>query len=225
MLLNYSERTSMQLYLVGCGKAKLDRPAYASELYTGSLFRAAKRHVEDRQKLVPASTQWRILSALHGLVEPDRVLEPYDVKVSHRGSSEVWLDAVMGELGPLVRRHPGLTVVFLAGSSYVEPIVHRLALERGQRVSRPLRRLELGERLRWFKEQRPTPFGRERAQAIYDARKGCPANYEHAMTPGEKAFVGIVWGELSGSSCWDSAFHCIRLGRIPETVKVEALNG
>lgn len=66
-------------FVIPCGKDKLDHAAPASELYTGSAFRsclaAALHQVDgDRSKVL-------ILSALHGLVTLDTVLEPYDVKM------------------------------------------------------------------------------------------------------------------------------------------------
>lgn len=65
--------------VIPCGKDKLDHAAAASDLYTGSAFKAALaaalHQVDgDRSKVL-------ILSALHGLVGLDDVLEPYDVKM------------------------------------------------------------------------------------------------------------------------------------------------
>ncbi|MCI2421106.1 hypothetical protein MOQ72_27050 [Saccharopolyspora sp. K220] len=68
------------LFVVPCGRNKLDRPAPARELYASPHFRFALRQVETQAADVPGS-QVRILSALHGLVEPDTELEPYDVSM------------------------------------------------------------------------------------------------------------------------------------------------
>lgn len=65
------------LFVVPCGRNKLDRPAAARELYASSHFRFALRQVETAAHV--EGGQVRILSALHGLVDPDTVLEPYDV--------------------------------------------------------------------------------------------------------------------------------------------------
>lgn len=66
-------------FIIPCGAAKLDHAAPACELYIGSAFKgalaAALNQVDgDRSKIL-------ILSALHGLVTLDQVLEPYDVKM------------------------------------------------------------------------------------------------------------------------------------------------
>lgn len=71
---SYDEWPSNMIVVVPCSGSKLEHPAPARELYTGSLFRlalrAARRLVDD---------DWiRILSARHGLVELERELEPYD---------------------------------------------------------------------------------------------------------------------------------------------------
>lgn len=63
----------MRIGLVACSKMKLARPAPARELYTSPLFRAASIYCE------ATYDRWLILSALHGLMEPDQVIEPYDV--------------------------------------------------------------------------------------------------------------------------------------------------
>lgn len=70
--------------VVPCGAAKLDHPAPARDLYTGSMFRyalaAALAEAEDTGATV------LILSALHGLVELDQVLAPYNTKMGEAGS-------------------------------------------------------------------------------------------------------------------------------------------
>jgi hypothetical protein len=71
-----------ELVIVGCGAAKLDRPAAAAELYTGQHFRAC---LLTARALVPDALI-RILSARHGLLELDELVQPYDVKLGQAGS-------------------------------------------------------------------------------------------------------------------------------------------
>jgi hypothetical protein len=61
--------------LVGCAARKLQGPAPARELYVSQLFRKASAYAE------ATCDRWYILSAKHGLVHPDTVLEPYDVRL------------------------------------------------------------------------------------------------------------------------------------------------
>lgn len=62
------------LVVIACSKGKLERPAPAEQLYTGSLFvlalAAARSFVDD--------TRIRVLSARYGFVPLDRELAPYD---------------------------------------------------------------------------------------------------------------------------------------------------
>lgn len=58
------------IVLVGCAAKKLDYRAPARELHTFQLFRSARMWAERE------GDAWYILSALHGLVPPDRVLQP-----------------------------------------------------------------------------------------------------------------------------------------------------
>lgn len=80
-------------YVVPCGAGKLDHPAPARDLYTGTHFRhtLAKAtqcaHLDTAAGLGP--TRVLILSALHGLVTPEQVLAPYDMTITAPGSITV----------------------------------------------------------------------------------------------------------------------------------------
>lgn len=73
--------------VIACAAAKLATPAPAAELYTSANFtlmlRAARALADNQGGRV------LILSALHGLLELDAVVEPYDVKMGDRGSIAV----------------------------------------------------------------------------------------------------------------------------------------
>lgn len=143
---------------MSCGKAKLDRPAPACELYTGNLFQGTRRHVE-----AAGYDRWFILSALHGLVEPDTVLEPYDVRLPKRTEDrQRWARQVEYRLRITHELHayPGeVDIDLFAGADYTEPL--RWVYEqrphfprRNIQLHEPLRGLEVGERLHWLKERR-----------------------------------------------------------------------
>jgi hypothetical protein len=61
-----------------CAARKLDRPAPARELYVSQLFEKASAYA------TAARDRRYVLSAKHGLVQPDTVLEPYDVRLGAR---------------------------------------------------------------------------------------------------------------------------------------------
>jgi hypothetical protein len=71
-----------ELVIIPCGAAKLDHAAPAAELYTGSMFADALRTARS----MTADENIRILSAKHGLVRLDHVIEPYEMKMSNKDS-------------------------------------------------------------------------------------------------------------------------------------------
>jgi len=88
------------LVVIACGAEKLDRPAQAAELYTSGHFRlmlkAARRLAQDH------GGRAVIMSALHGLVELDAVVAPYDLKMGQPGS--ITAAAVAGQLDTIAPR-------------------------------------------------------------------------------------------------------------------------
>ncbi|WP_141564232.1 DUF6884 domain-containing protein [Mycolicibacterium palauense] len=78
------------LILVACGAAKLSHPAAAENLYTSGHFAlmlaAARSEAADTVRVCGGTASVAILSALHGLIDPATVLEPYDLKMGQPGS-------------------------------------------------------------------------------------------------------------------------------------------
>lgn len=142
------------IVLVGCAKSKLSHAAPAKDLYTSPLFRTERAYAE------ATGGRWFILSAQHGLVTPDEVLEPYDLRLATTQASyrQDWGARVVKQLqdacGPLA----GKTVEVHAGSAYVQPIRGGL-VQAGARVVEPLAGLTLGGRLAWYSShgRRPPP--------------------------------------------------------------------
>jgi hypothetical protein len=102
--------------LVGCASMKLRRPAPARELYVSQLFKKASAYAE------ATCDRWYILSALHGLVHPDALIEPYDVKLgaNTRGQEPIhtWADRVRAQLAAELGDIPRVDLVVLAGAQY-----------------------------------------------------------------------------------------------------------
>lgn len=136
---------AVDIVLVGCVKTKLHRPAPARELYTSSLFRKARCYAES------TGNTWFVLSAEHGLVSPDTVLQPYNLQLSEtsREYRRAWGLQVAQQLkkrtGPLA----GKVIEVHAGSAYADAIRVHLVTE-GADVLEPLHGLRQGERLAWY---------------------------------------------------------------------------
>ena len=140
--------------LVGCGKSKLDRPAPARELYTGNLFRAARAYAE-------RCDEWRVVSALYGLVDPEREIEPYDYRLASKDAQQ-WGQLVANAVVHEFRDVGPFDLVLLMGEDYAHPIMSGLRVPnvsppawRGNLVGvrAPLRGLGMGKRLAWFKAE------------------------------------------------------------------------
>lgn len=121
------------LYLIACSGSKLETHAKARDLYTGQAFRFAMA-AADR-----AGADVLILSALHGLVDPDAWLSPYNVTLSDMTATDraAWATRTAAELEP----HRGRDIVVLAGQHYAA------ALEGFPNVTRPLAGLGIGQQL------------------------------------------------------------------------------
>ena len=106
----------MKIALVGCVKSKRAEPAPVKDLYTSALFRGRRRWVEH------TCDRWFVLSAKHGLVEPDDVLAPYDMTLTQlsRVDRRQWSARVVAALaagcGPL----EAITFEIHAGAKYTE---------------------------------------------------------------------------------------------------------
>lgn len=126
------------LYLVSCVSVKLDRPAPAKDLYCSAWFKAARQYVEAQ------GGEWRILSAKHGVVHPDQVIEPYEETLNTKNAHQrtVWALMVRHQM-PDADHY-----VLLAGKRYAEHLADYLD------AWRPLEGLGIGQQLAWFKKQR-----------------------------------------------------------------------
>ena len=131
------------LVLVSCSKAKLDHSAPARELYCSPAFQMKRKIIER------AGADWLILSAKHGLVEPEAVIAPYDLTLNTMGvaARQSWARRVIPRL--LKRAMDRGRVVMFAGQSYSQYLTGSLA-EHSIAISEPLRGLRQGEQLAWL---------------------------------------------------------------------------
>lgn len=115
------DRTPLTLLVVPCSGAKLEQPAPARELYRGTLTTmglAACSVVEGSAEYGTghAGTRTLILSALHGLLDLDTVVAPYDVRM---GASESISTA---ELANQLRATGATRLVALTPNAYTNAL-------------------------------------------------------------------------------------------------------
>jgi hypothetical protein len=151
---------SLTVALVGCGKQKLAVRATARELYTGALFRKALAYA---LTLTPRAY---VLSALHGVVDLEQELDPYELSMAGVEDPDAWAVGATHDLARLLDQHrrgrEPLRLVVLAGAAYADPM--KVAAERwGWGVEEPLRGLQQGPRLRWLNDRLGTATRRTRS--------------------------------------------------------------
>ena len=138
--------TDRRIYLVACVAQKAPDAALAQELYTSPWFRKARAYV------LKSGAPWFILSDLHGLVRPDEMLAPYDVRLTRAAERRAWAQRVQGQMEQMLPDAD--TVVILAGKDYrqhLEPWLRR----RFASVRVPMDGLRIGEQMRWLGENEP----------------------------------------------------------------------
>ena len=141
------------LVLVGCGrdKIKTSQPVKASTLYSGALFKARM------QAAIQTGQPWLILSAKHGLVDPDHLLAPYDCSMDDLSAAErtalqhniraALLGLFDGRLNTISK-----VIEVHAGADYVKAV--RNALEGlGAIITTPLAGKGIGQQLKFYAEQ------------------------------------------------------------------------
>jgi hypothetical protein len=138
--------TPITIGLVGCASQKLKRPAPARELYVSQLFKKASAYAD------ATCDRWYVLSAKHGLVHPDTVLEPYDIRLgtNHRTTPPIhqWGARVKEQLDAELAGLENVTLIALAGEQY------RIAVHNSRwPVAVPMKGLGIGQQLGWLTAQ------------------------------------------------------------------------
>ena len=154
-------RPARTVALVACASTKRSYACAAKDLYVSSLFVKARAYAESR------ASDWFILSAEHGALEPHAVIEPYDRTLNTMGQDEraAWARRVLAQLDEAVQ--PGDTVVMLAGNTYREGLVPALR-GRGVHVDIPMAGMRIGEQVAWL-SRGPAPSAETSTHATLDA--------------------------------------------------------
>lgn len=132
---------SYRIALISCVKSKLPTAAPARDLYTSSLFQKMRAYAEAN------ADRWYILSAEHGLLSPDTVIEPYERTVNRMPQQDRlnWAARVRDQLMHVLPKE--CEVIIIAGRRYHENISPFL-IEHGFKVSLPFDGLSMGRLLR-----------------------------------------------------------------------------
>lgn len=132
-----------KIYLVSCVSQKLPQAAAARDLYVSAWFRKARTLVEE------AGGPWFVLSAEHGLIEPGKIISPYNRTLAKISVHErrAWGERVTSQMEAQL---PALgEVILLAGYFYRQHLMPWLEA-RYPSVSVPMEGLTIGRQLRWL---------------------------------------------------------------------------
>lgn len=134
------------LCLVSCGAKKLPHAALAKDLYISDRFRKTRRLVERED------WPWFILSAKHGLLDPERKIEWYDMTLDTMSAQarRDWARRVMNALEPHLSG--ARSVVIFAGENYRRHLAPELR-DRNIEVHVPVEGLRQGQQLAWLNAQ------------------------------------------------------------------------
>jgi hypothetical protein len=135
----------MRIALVSCVKSKLAFDAPAQDLYVSALFKSMRTYAEHN------ADRWFVLSALHGLISPGKVIAPYELtlRTMPKAARIVWADKVGKQLLRVLP--PTAEVTFLAGERYREGLIPVLK-EHGYSVRVPMNQMSFGRQLQWLKK-------------------------------------------------------------------------
>ncbi len=133
----------MRIALISCGKQKRRGCHPAKDLYISARFLMAMKHASGKFDKV------FILSAKHGLLDPEKRIRSYDLELAQLSVEErtSWGRKVAKKIN---RTFIAPELTFLCGKLYYETILPHLD---ESYVHTPLEGLRIGQHLRWYRER------------------------------------------------------------------------
>jgi len=130
--------------LVSCVAARATTPCPGRDLYRSPWFRLARAYVKW------GKCGWFILSARHGLLDPERRVAPYDLSLHDLSPDDRrgWASEVADRLRRVAP--PPRKIEILAGLRYREFLLE-LLMALGYEVAVPMAGLGIGQQLKWLK--------------------------------------------------------------------------
>jgi hypothetical protein len=134
------------IYLIACVAQKANDSLPAEEVYVSDWFRKARSYVKCHMGPLD---RWYILSAKYHLVEPRRVISPYNetLNTMRKPDRLRWAACVLSQL--LTITNAGDSIIMLAGTRYREALEPALRA-RGCTVEVPMAGLGIGEQKAWL---------------------------------------------------------------------------
>ena len=160
--LNLNGRDDMKtdhLILLQCSKGKLQHRAKAEELYTGQLFQKSLRYAHRLAALEAIEgnplPEIQILSALHGLVDPSDILEPYEKTLNGMPPHyrRYWSEQVYAQLKRKFKFALPEKITFLTSIKYRQPLGKFVREYDLCRTAVPLKGLGIGQQMHFLDQE------------------------------------------------------------------------
>ncbi|MDR1787158.1 MAG: hypothetical protein LBR16_01705 [Treponema sp.] len=136
----------MKQFLISCGKQKCGKKVKAADMYTSPRFKMALAYARKQTK--GDDSRIFVLSAKHGLLSLDKVIEPYDETLNTKKAAERrdWAQKVLAQLAKVTNTEKDV-FIFLTGKKYNEYLLPALKYELS------LQGKNQGKTMQWLKEQ------------------------------------------------------------------------
>lgn len=141
----------VRIGLVGCVKKKRsDGPMPAKDLYDSALFRGRRAHAE------ATCDRWFILSAEHGLMDPERITEDYDNTLIGKPATtkRLWANQMLLAIDALDLDYAETVFELQVGSEYRNFGLVDGLRSRGAAIEIPFEGLTQGQQLAAYKNER-----------------------------------------------------------------------
>ena len=138
------------IVLVGCVKTKRAARSAARDLYSSPLWRCRRAYAES------LGVPWYILSALHGLLDPDRRIDPYELALAdlRTRAQRAWSARVLAQLKRRVPSMRDKMIEIHAGATYIDHGLEEGLRDAGAAVHRPLAGIAgIGHQQAWYRER------------------------------------------------------------------------
>ncbi|HEX4932606.1 MAG TPA: hypothetical protein VFV33_05460 [Gemmatimonadaceae bacterium] len=134
------------LALVSCTGPSQPHPARAREHFTSPLFQALCTFADRR------AGRWFLLSAEHGLLDPDAVIAPSALVLDRKDvqGREAWSARVQAQLAPYL---PGIERVLVLANARSREFLLDFLRSDGRAVEVPLDGMSLGAQLQWLQRE------------------------------------------------------------------------
>lgn len=132
------------VFLITCTKAKADKPLPAKDLYISNTFILSRKIAEKYGDI------WFIISAKHGLLNPEKIISPYDLDIQtlSKTNQNQWADKIAYSLSCLVNNDDH--IIFLGDNGYYD-ILNDKCRGKGVNLINPLSNKSDNEKNVWMK--------------------------------------------------------------------------